>query len=81
MEIRAGDALILPAGTGHRRLAKSRDLLVVGAYPSGGRYDQPRPGEIDHHDAMAAIAAVGIPSRDPVYGRNGPLEKLWRESP
>jgi uncharacterized protein YjlB len=32
-----------PAGVGHRRIAKSRDLLVVGAYPRAGKYDESKP--------------------------------------
>jgi uncharacterized protein YjlB len=81
LTLHAGDVVILPAGTGHRRLAASDDLLVVGAYPAGGRYDEPRPDEIDYATALASIARVELPRRDPVYGAHGPLLEVWRKPP
>jgi uncharacterized protein YjlB len=77
--LKAGDVVILPAGTGHRRLGASADLLVVGAYPAnGGGYDEPRPEDVPHEEAMESIAGVALPAQDPVYGRDGPLVRLWR---
>ena len=76
--LQAGDVVGLPAGTGHRRRSQSRDLLVVGAYPAGGDYDQPKPAEVDHDAAVRKIAHVGRPAKDPVYGRMGPLTRMWR---
>ena len=76
-EDEAGDVVVLPAGTGHRRVSASADLLVVGAYPDNAGFDQQRPGQIDPALARAAIAAVPLPREDPVHGREGPLMKLW----
>lgn len=76
--LKPGDVIVLPAGTGHQRLARSADLLVVGAYPASGHYDEPQPAEIDHAKAVASIAKTRLPAMDPVYGRLGPLTKLWR---
>jgi uncharacterized protein YjlB len=77
LTVSAGDVVVLPAGTGHRRLSASDDLLVVGAYPSSGSYDQWRPGEISHDEALERIANVPSPPQDPVYGRDGPLTRVW----
>jgi uncharacterized protein YjlB len=77
LTVKAGDVVVLPAGTGHRRLSTSGDLLVVGAYPSSSSYDQWRPGEINHGEALERIAKVPSPAQDPVYGRDGPLLRLW----
>ena len=80
LTLHAGDVAVLPAGIGHRRVAASDDLLVVvGAYPAGGHYDEPRPEEIDYAAALAAIAKVKLPRKDPVYGAGGPLIELWRK--
>jgi uncharacterized protein YjlB len=78
LEVKAGDVVILPAGTGHCRKSMSKDLLVVGAYPQGGAYDEPKPSEVDHDKAVASIAKVKAPQKDPVYGNLGPLMRIWR---
>src|SRR4029077_3032671 len=79
LDLKAGDVVILPAGTGHRRLKARRALLIVGAYPAnGGDYDEPRPADVSHSEALGSIARVRVPRADPVYGRDGPLKRLWR---
>lgn len=79
LELQAGDVAILPAGTGHKRLAQSDDLLVVGAYPdSDDDSVHARAGEIDIGRALADIGRVPDPAKDPVYGTDGPLRALWR---
>ncbi|SKA12265.1 Uncharacterized protein YjlB [Enhydrobacter aerosaccus] len=78
--VKAGDVVVLPAGTGHQRVAPAEDLLVVGAYPPEGRYDQQEPGNLDHDAALARIRSVAVPGTDPVYGPNGPLRRLWTQN-
>ncbi len=78
LTVSAGDVAVLPAGTGHEKLAASRDLLVVGAYPPQGRYDLCRGSAAEHARALASIPRVPLPDSDPVYGGGGPLVSLWR---
>lgn len=78
VDVAAGDVIVLPAGTGHRRKSGSQDLLVVGAYPEGGgEYDEPKPGEVADLIARSRIAAVPLPKLDPIFGIKGPLRTLW----
>ncbi len=77
VEVVAGDVVVLPAGTGHQRLDASAELLVIGAYPRNGRFDQKWPGEIGREAARRAVAAVRLPGMDPVAGADGPLMTLW----
>jgi uncharacterized protein YjlB len=75
-EVGGGDVLVLPAGTGHFN-AGSSDLLVVGAYPDGMRWDIRRGDPAEHDEVIANIRAVPLPSADPVSGDGGPLTRLW----
>ena len=76
-ELKAGDVAILPAGTGHQCLGASRDFLVVGAYPPFGKYDECTTKE--HDRVVVTIPKVARPRKDPVYGADGALVKLWRK--
>jgi uncharacterized protein YjlB len=78
VELAAGDVAILPAGTGHKRIRCTRDLLVVGAYPkNAGAYDEPRAGRKAHDAARPKIEATALPNTDPIYGKSGPLRRVW----
>ena len=76
-EIRRGDVLVLPAGTGHCNQGSSGDLLVIGAYPNGMPWDLRRGDPAEHDEAVANISAVPLPDADPVDGVRGPLTELW----
>jgi len=77
LAVTAGDVIVLPAGTGHRLIEASRNFLVVGAYPKTGTYDECTDTR-DRPDAIKRIAKVRKPATDPVFGRAGPLTRLWR---
>ena len=78
VELRAGDAVVIPAGVAHKGEAASADLLIVGAYPGGRGPDMRVPGKGDREQALANIAAVSLPATDPVCGRSGPLIEHWQ---
>ena len=78
IQLKVGDVVVQPAGTGHQRIDASRDLLVVGAYPAKSDYDECHPTKADHDRALQAIRRVKPPRADPVYGTAGPLKALWR---
>jgi uncharacterized protein YjlB len=78
VRLKAGDVAILPAGTGHQALSASKDLLVVGAYPPSGKYEEYQGSPEEHARAKKSVPKVAVPKRDPVYGSEGPLTRLWR---
>jgi uncharacterized protein YjlB len=79
LRVKAGDAVLIPAGVGHKRLSASPDLLVIGAYPQGQHADLMREGAEDKTAIRARIARVAFPKTDPVGGRDGPVMELWAE--
>lgn len=72
--LRAGDVLVLPAGTGHAGLEATPDLLVAGAYPGGQEPDMTWPFGSDREGqrllaaARARIARLPDPPGCPVHG-------------
>ena len=78
LDVAAGDVVVLPAGTGHRRLQSSADFLVIGAYPPGQQADM-CTGPENQPEKQAAIANVALPHTDPLYGADGPLVTYWQQ--
>ncbi len=72
----AGDALLLPAGTGHRCVASSAGFLVVGAYPAGQDWDLCR--QAPSAEMIPRMAQLPFPPSDPVAGEHGPLLEHWQ---
>jgi uncharacterized protein YjlB len=75
LTLKAGDVAVLPAGTGHQCLSAEEGFLVVGAYPPAGTYDECTTME----DRPRALKTI-LKRKDPVYGRGGPLSKLWKKA-
>lgn len=78
LSVKAGDAVLIPAGVGHKRVSGSHDLLVIGAYPKGEWADLMREGAEDKAGIRARIAAVRLPATDPLGGAEGPMASAWK---
>jgi uncharacterized protein YjlB len=76
-DLQAGDVVVLPAGTGHKCLSASGDLLVIGAYPPGQEWDVLRGAPSDRPAALERIRRVPLPEADPIHGEDGPLMAMW----
>ncbi|KIL49471.1 cupin domain-containing protein [Jeotgalibacillus soli] len=77
IEVNTGDVLVLPAGTGHKKMSASSHFRIVGAYPEGMEYNT-RTGEPGERPVvLQEIRNVPIPSTDPVYGKEGSLLERW----
>ncbi len=76
--VKAGDVLLLPAGTAHRCIGAGEDFLVVGAYPPGQDWDVLTGEADDRPGADQHIVQVPLPQTDPVGGQGGPALEKWR---
>jgi uncharacterized protein YjlB len=65
-DVKAGDVVVLPAGTGHRRATARDGFTVCGAYPQGQEdYDLLRSAD---DAARERIRTLPAPEQDPVGG-------------
>jgi uncharacterized protein YjlB len=67
-----GDAIVVPAGVGHRLLEDiDGGFEMVGSYPTGKNWDMcyGRPGEETKRNSIVEIDWF---RKDPIYGQSGP---------
>jgi uncharacterized protein YjlB len=79
VKLKAGDAVVIPAGTGHQCLSASKTFIAVGAYPPNGSYDECGPTVEEHDRNVKIVRRIGRPRKDPIFGSDGPLLKSWKQ--
>jgi len=77
IDVEAGDVIVIPAGTGHKKISASDDFGVIGAYPNGMEYDLMTGEESERPRADQRIAQVPLPETDPVQGADGGIVECW----
>lgn len=74
-EVRAGDAIVVPAGVAHRLLADlDGEFQMVGSYPKGCSWDMCY-GKEGEEGMLEKVKNVEWLAKDPLYGDDGPV--LW----
>lgn len=75
-----GDAIVLPAGTAHKKIKSGKGFRIVGAYPPAQWPDMNigKPGE--RAAAEKVIATLAHPATDPVEGPDGPLPRHYAQA-
>lgn len=73
LEIEKGDVIIIPVGLSHKCIHQFDSFSCIGMYPTNEKWDMNygKPEE-DH-----PLKDVPLPKTDPIYGKEGPLLKLW----
>ena len=81
----AGDVIIIPSGVSHKNIDQSPDFRCVGAYPSCvGAYPKGQSPDMQYGkpaerpEADERIKKVPLPKTDPVFGKVGPLMRVWK---
>lgn len=77
VEVKGGDAILIPAGVGHRRIESSNDFTVFGLYPIGKKYDLCWDWERLRARSRSRVRRVALPAEDPLFGKGGPMLKEW----
>ncbi|KAL2209902.1 hypothetical protein CC79DRAFT_1354735 [Sarocladium strictum] len=78
IKVKAGDVIVLPAGTAHSSVESSPDYRYIGVYPTNCPRWRNEVGKKNPEVFTKEIATVNMPLDDPVYGSEGPLTQLWQ---
>ena len=77
LQIKQGDAVVIPAGVGHCNINSSMGFQVVGAYPNGQRWDLCKGTSGERPQVLEIIKSVPLPEADPITGEHEPLLNHW----
>jgi len=75
--LREGDAVLIPAGVGHKQVFASEDFFTVGAYPEGMSPETVRDEPSRLRASKEMIQHVPLPHRDPFTGGEGAMTEIW----
>lgn len=79
VRVEKGDLVVLPAGTAHKKINSGDGFAVVGAYPDGQTWDMNYGKDGELPKTKQNIANVALPTKDPVYGKNGKMFEYWEK--
>ncbi len=77
INIRKGDALVIPAGVVHKNLGDEYAVECLSAYHNGVLPDINCGHPCERPLADERIQQVLLPHADPIFGNNGPLTAEW----
>ncbi|WP_130831748.1 hypothetical protein [[Erwinia] mediterraneensis] len=75
--LRVGDAVLIPAGVGHKQISASEDFFCVGAYPQGLEPQTERDRLEKLKVSQEQIRRVAVPASDPFEGKEGAMTAIW----
>lgn len=73
-----GQVVVIPAGVAHKNLESNGNFACVGAYPGGSSWDMKYGDKNELPEVRSNISQVGIPDKDPLYGKGGPIFDYWK---
>ncbi len=76
LDVGEGDVVLIPAGTGHRRVRGSSDFMVIGGFPLGQEIHDIYTDLAECHGYRSRIAAVPLP-RHPLTDTQGGTLEFW----
>ncbi|KAF2193524.1 hypothetical protein K469DRAFT_691090 [Zopfia rhizophila CBS 207.26] len=83
LKVAEGDVFVLPAGVSHCSIESEGDYEFIGLYPKGSpAWDMNYCKETPEETKVKAVdcSKVPVPDLDPVFGKSGPLPRLWQNA-